>query len=61
MTQFDLTRKLNLKFNRLIHKGFRRDLTREDMWEIDYSETSELITNKLEYEWNRLVLMYFIF
>ena len=61
MTQFDLTRKLNLKLNRLIHKGFRRDLTREDMWEIDYSETSELITNKLEYEWNRLVLMYFIF
>ena len=42
----------------LIRKGFRRDLTREDMWEIDFSETSECVTNKLEFEWNQTVFHY---
>ena len=38
---------------RLIKKGFKRDLTRQDMWEIDSSETSEIVTKKLEREWNK--------
>jgi ATP-binding cassette subfamily C (CFTR/MRP) protein 1 len=42
----------------LIHKGFRRDLTREDIWEIENSETSQVTTQKLEIEWNKHVNAY---
>ncbi len=45
---------------RLIRKGFKRDLTREDMWEIDFSETSECVTDKLEFEWNQAVAKYLL-
>ncbi len=39
--------------NSLIKKGFKRGLIRQDMWEIDSSESSEVVTNKLEKEWNK--------
>lgn len=38
--------------NTLIRTGYKRDLTREDLWEIDDCEKSEYITNKLERVWN---------
>jgi hypothetical protein len=28
------------------------------MWEIDFSETSECVTEKLEFEWNQAVAKY---
>ena len=37
----------------LIKKGFRRDLNRQDIWEIDSSECSEVVCNKLEREWTK--------
>ncbi|RNA37788.1 multidrug resistance-associated 1 [Brachionus plicatilis] len=37
----------------LIKKGFKRDLTRADMWEIDDCESSEELTLRLEAEWNK--------
>ena len=43
---------------RLIKKGFKRDLERGDMWEIDDCEGSEELTVKLEEEWNKHVLDY---
>ncbi|CAF0716997.1 unnamed protein product [Brachionus calyciflorus] len=39
----------------LIKKGFKRDLGRADMWEIDDCEASEELTIKLENEWNKYV------
>ena len=33
--------------------GFKRDLTREDLWEIESDESSQYLTNKLELIWNQ--------
>ena len=30
------------------------------MWEIDFSETSECVTDKLEFEWNKAVAKYLL-
>lgn len=38
--------------NSLINTGYKRDLTREDLWEIDDTEKSENVTKKLEHVWN---------
>lgn len=38
--------------NTLISTGYKRDLTREDLWEIDEAEKSESVTKKLEQVWN---------
>ncbi len=38
--------------NDLIKTGFKRDLVRDDLWEIDDSETSAVITKRLEDAWN---------
>jgi ATP-binding cassette, subfamily C (CFTR/MRP), member 1 len=38
--------------NDLIKTGFKRDLIRDDLWEIDDSETSIVITKRLENAWN---------
>jgi hypothetical protein len=45
----------------MIRKGFKRNLTREDMWDIDSSETAENVTADLEYEWDKCVKKYFLF
>lgn len=38
--------------NALINTGFKRDLTRDDLWEIDDSEKSSWATSKLESVWS---------
>ncbi len=38
--------------NSLINTGFRKELKREDLWEIDYREGSEFVNKKLESDWN---------
>jgi len=38
--------------NSLINTGYKRDLTRDDLWEIDDAEKSERVTKKLEQVWN---------
>lgn len=38
--------------NRLINTGYKRNLTREDLWDIDDREKSETVTRKLETYWN---------
>jgi ATP-binding cassette subfamily C (CFTR/MRP) protein 1 len=40
--------------NPLILTGYKRDLTKEDMWEIDESESSRNLTDKLEKKWNKV-------
>lgn len=37
--------------NTLIRTGYKRDLTRDDLWEIDSAEKSEHVTKKLEQVW----------
>ena len=43
---------------RLIRKGFRRALNRDDMWDLDFAESSASVTGKLEKEWNKRVAQY---
>ena len=38
--------------NHLINIGFRRDLTRDDLWEIDEAEKARYVTEKFEKVWN---------
>jgi hypothetical protein len=38
----------------LILTGYKRDLTREDLWQIDESESSAVLTQKLESAWNQM-------
>jgi hypothetical protein len=38
----------------LISTGYKKDLTREDMWDIDEDEKCEFLTEKLEKEWNKV-------
>lgn len=38
--------------NGLIHTGYKRDLTRDDLWEMNLKETTEYNTERLEFEWN---------
>jgi hypothetical protein len=33
--------------------GFSKNLAREDMWQIDDTETCKILTAKLEVEWNK--------
>nr|APD26530.1 ATP-binding cassette transporter subfamily C member 1 X7 protein [Brachionus koreanus] len=44
--------------NPLINTGFKRDFTREDLFEIDDKELSEAATSKLENIWNPLAKEY---
>lgn len=39
--------------NDLIKTGFKRDLVRDDLWEIEDTESSALITKRLEDSWNK--------
>jgi hypothetical protein len=36
----------------MIVKGYRKNLTEEDMWNIDESESCSYLTEQLEKEWN---------
>ena len=38
--------------NHLISTGFKRDLTRDDLWEIDEAEETRTVTEKIESVWN---------
>ncbi len=38
--------------NGLIHTGYKRDLTRDDLWEMSLKETTDYNTERLEFEWN---------
>jgi ABC-type multidrug transport system fused ATPase/permease subunit len=44
--------------NNLITKGFKRPLTRDDLWEIDEQESSEYVTQKLEVAWDKATKAY---
>ena len=44
--------------NTLIRTGFKRDLTKEDLYEIDQNDKSEAITNRIYKEWNAKTLVY---
>nr|UOU03337.1 ATP-binding cassette subfamily C1-6 [Brachionus rubens] len=44
--------------NPLILTGYKSDLTKEDMWDIDNSESCRYLTDKLEEEWNRVAKIY---
>ena len=48
-----LVRLTFLWMDRLIKTGFRRNIKPDDIWEIDKSESSENISNRLEIEWNK--------
>ena len=47
--------------NRIIVKGFRRNLTKMDMWQIEESESSEYLTQELEKHWNEVAQKYLFF
>ena len=38
---------------RIIYTGYKRDLTQDDLWELEKSELSEYLTNKFEANWNK--------
>jgi hypothetical protein len=40
--------------SRLILAGYKKDLTRKDMWRIDEKEMCKKLTEKLETEWNHI-------
>jgi hypothetical protein len=39
--------------DKIIKRGFQKNINKEDIWEIDYSESAEFLTNKLEKVWNK--------
>lgn len=39
--------------DRFIKTGFKRNITRDDIWDIEKSESSEYISNRLEFEWSK--------
>jgi ATP-binding cassette, subfamily C (CFTR/MRP), member 1 len=52
----------NLTFwwsNYLISVGFKRDLTYEDLFEIEHKHKSNFIIEKLDKEWTKMMLIYF--
>jgi hypothetical protein len=49
----------NLTFwwiNKIIYKGYKRSLTKEDLWDIDDDEKSDKLTKKLGDEWKKSTL-----
>ena len=46
---------------RIIIKGFSRNLTKMDMWQIEESESSEYLTQELEKHWNEVAQKYLFF
>lgn len=40
--------------NPLIVSGYKKALTRDDMWDIEAKEMCDYLTKKLEHEWNKL-------
>ena len=48
----------NLIFQpRLIKTGFKRNLTRGDIWDVDTSESAEYVSNRLATEWDKVAKM----
>jgi ABC-type multidrug transport system fused ATPase/permease subunit len=44
--------------NSLINAGFKKELKREDLYEVDYREGAEFVSKKLENDWNTKALLY---
>lgn len=44
--------------DRLIKTGFKRSITPNDIWDIDSSESSKYVSDKLEYEWSKKADIY---
>lgn len=42
----------------MITNGSKKKLTKQDMWQIDETESCELLTSQLEEEWNELAQKY---
>lgn len=42
----------------MIVNGYKRDLTKQDMWQIDESESCDYLTRELEDEWNEMAQKY---
>ncbi len=38
----------------MIVNGFKRNLTKQDMWQIEESESTEFLTEELEKHWNEI-------
>ncbi|CAF1062060.1 unnamed protein product, partial [Brachionus calyciflorus] len=50
-----------LTFNwisRLIYRGYKNNLTRNDVWDLDKDNSSKVLGDELEMEWNKLVAKY---
>lgn len=46
-----LSRILFWWMNPLIFTGFKRDITTDDLWKVDLTETADYTTERLEFEW----------
>ena len=44
-------------YSRIIVNGHKRDLTREDLWEIENEESSKVLTTRLEEIWSETTKM----
>jgi len=44
--------------DKIIKMGFKRNLTKEDIWDIDFSESAEFVSNKFEKVWNKESQLY---
>jgi hypothetical protein len=40
---------------RLIIKGYRKELTKDDLWELDESDCSKELLEEYETEWNKRI------
>ncbi|CAF0948802.1 unnamed protein product, partial [Brachionus calyciflorus] len=44
--------------NRLIYRGYKNNLTRNDVWDLDKDNSSKVLGDELEMKWNKLVAEY---
>ena len=51
----ELKIKIHCHKSRLIVKGYKSELSKEDMWDLDQSEKSKLLSDELEEAWNNAV------
>ncbi|CAF1007103.1 unnamed protein product, partial [Brachionus calyciflorus] len=44
--------------NRVIYRGYKKNLSRDDLWNLDEDNSSKALGDELEMEWNKLVAEY---
>ena len=44
--------------NKIIYKGYKKSLTKEDLWDIEDDEKSDKLTKRLGDEWNKKTSKY---